>query len=241
MKTSVATLMLAAAAAVALLASTAYAKDPESQKAPAAIAYKPPMRGAPATRVGGGTRGTGSALTLNVLAPGDTGYTVKEQPTIYWYVSERIDHPVELTLNSTASLQDAATPVLDITLKPPVEKGIHALRLADHGVALKPGVVYEWFVAVVRNPVQRSNDVVAGGTIKRVSESEALQAQLKQTSQTQWPAVYAQAGIWYDAIDQLSKRISAEAANRQLREERAALLEQVGLRDAAAYDRGAGG
>jgi len=242
MKTSVVTFMLGAGAAVALLASTAYAKDPESQKTAAAtIAYKPPMRGAPATRVGGGTRGTGAALTLNVLAPGETGYTVKEQPTIYWYVSERIDSPVELTLTSTASLQEAATPVLDITLKPPLEKGIHALRLADHGIALKPGVEYEWFVAVVRNPAQRSNDVVAGGTIKRVSESDALQAQLKQTSQTQWPAVYAQAGIWYDAIDQLSKKISADAANRQLREERAALLEQVGLRDAAAFDRGAGG
>jgi hypothetical protein len=241
MKTSVATLMLGAATAVALLSPTAYAQSESRKSGATTIAYKPPMRGAPATRVGGGTRGVGSALTLNVLAPGETGYTIKEQPTIYWYVSERIDHPVELTINSTASLQEAATPLLDITLKPPLEKGVHALRLADHGVALKPGVEYQWFVAVVRNPAQRSNDVVAGGTIKRVSESEALQAQLRQAPQSQLPAIYAEAGIWYDAIDQLSKKISADAADRQLREERAALLEQVGLRDAAAFDRGTGG
>ncbi|HEX5767118.1 MAG TPA: DUF928 domain-containing protein, partial [Burkholderiales bacterium] len=140
---------------------------------------------------------------------------------------------------STESLQAAATPVLEITLQPPLAKGIHAFRLADHGVALKPGVEYQWFVAVVRNPAQRSNDVLAGGTIKRVTDSP-VPAQLKQASPAQQAALYAEAGIWYDAIDQLSRQISADQSNRQLRERRAALLEQVGLREAAAFDRSPG-
>jgi hypothetical protein len=241
MKTSVATILLGAATAAALVSSTLYAKEPAAKKtAPPAFAYKPPMMGAPATRVGGGTRSAGAALTLNVLAPGETGYTTQEKPTIYWFVSQAVNSPVELTLISTESLQDAAKPAFEITLQPPIDKGVHALRLADHGIALKPGVEYQWFVAVVRNPAQRSNDTIAGGTIKRVAGSDAVQSRLKQTSQAQWPAVYAEAGIWYDAIDQLSKQISADAANRQLREQRAALLEQVGLRTAAAFDRGAG-
>jgi len=106
------------------------------------------------------------------------------------------------------------------------------------GVSLKPGVEYQWFVAAVRDPQQRSKDVLAGGTIKRVAESGALQSELKQAGRAKWPAVYAEAGIWYDAIDQLSKQIDANRSNRKLREERAGLLEQVGLRDVAAYDRG---
>ena len=223
--------------AVALCSPAAYAQSSATDKSEAAVAYKPPLRGAPLTRVGGGTRGVGNVLALNVLAPGDTGYTTQEKPTIYWFASQPIDKPVEITITSTASLQDAATPVLEITLQPPLAKGIHAFRLADHGVALKPGVEYQWFVAVVRNPAQRSNDVLAGGTIKRLADSP-VQAQVKQASPAQLPALYAEAGIWYDAIDQLSRQISADEANRQLRERRAALLEEVGLREAAAFDRG---
>jgi hypothetical protein len=255
MKTSIATILLGAATAVALSASTIYAAEPDAKKsaekadaqkpttaAAPSFTYKPPMRGAPATRVGGGTRSAGAALTLNVLAPGETGYTTQEKPTIYWFVSQAVNTPVamELTLISNESLQAASKPLLEITLQPPLAKGIHALRLADHGITLRPGVEYQWFVAVVRDPAQRSNDTIAGGTIKRVADSDAVQSRLKQTLQAQWPAVYAEAGIWYDAIDQLSQQISADASNRRLREQRAALLEQVDLRTAAAFDRGAG-
>ena len=242
MKTYVAAMVLGAAIAVALNSSVIHAQNRDAGKSatPPPIAYKPPMRGAPTTRVGGGTRSAGTVLALNVLAPVETGFTLQEKPTIYWYVSQPVKDPVELTLNNMASLKDAATPVLEITLQPPIAKGIHALRLADHGITLKPGVEYQWFVAVVRNPAQRSNDVVAGGTIKRVTDGDAVRDRVRQTAQAQWPAVYAEAGIWYDAIDQLSKQIGANAANRELREQRAALLEQVGLREAASFDRGAG-
>ena len=236
MNTSLSKLFVATAAA--LISSTALAQA-DSQKQSAdeqALAYKPPLRGAPLTRVGGGTRSFGSALAVNVLAPSDTGYTLQEKPTIYWFASQPIDKPVEITITSTESLQDAAKPLFEITLQPPLAKGIHAFRLNDHGVALKPGVEYQWFVAVVHNPAQRSNDVLAGGTIKRVTDNP-VQAQLKQASPAQLPALYAGAGIWYDAIDQLSRQISANQSDRQLRERRAALLEQVGLREAAAFDR----
>jgi hypothetical protein len=239
MNANVTKILVGAAAMVALASSPLHAKEPQSAKIVLAqVAYKPPMRGAPATRVGGGTRSAGFTLRLNALAPVDTGYTVQEKPTIYWFASEKIDVPVELTIISTESLEAASKPLLDITLKAPVAKGMHALRLSEHGVALKPGVEYQWFVAAVRNPDQRSNDVLAGGTIKRVAESGALQSQLKRAGRAQLPAVYAEAGIWYDAIEQLSKQIDANRSNRKLREERAALLEQVGLREAAAYDRG---
>jgi hypothetical protein len=219
-----------------LLASAAYAAEPDNKQliaqadteksAPesATFTYKPPLRGAPATRVGGGTRSVGArAVTLSVLAPNETGYTTRDKPTVYWYVSEAINSPVELTLTTTEPLPQAATPALEITLQPPISRGVHALRLDDHGVVLKPGVEYHWFVAVVSNTAQRSSDVIAGGSIKRIAQADAVEG-----------------SIWYDAIDQLSKLISADPANGKLRQQRAALLEQVGLREAAAFDRGAG-
>jgi hypothetical protein len=245
MKTALTISVVGAATALALLASPAAAQEAntksKTESAPPPIAYKAPQRGAPATRVGGGTRSVDMKVAgLSVLAPNETGYTTREKPTIYWFVSETLTSPVELTITSTASLQDAATPALEITLQPPIAKGLHALALEAHGVVLKPGVEYQWFVAVVSNAAQRSNDVIAGGSIKRIAQSEAVQTRLKETAPANRPALYAGEGLWYDAIEDLSKLISADPGNRRLREQRAALLEQVGLGDAAAYDRAAG-
>jgi hypothetical protein len=116
---------------------------------------------------------------------------------------------------------------------------VHAVSLESHGVVLKPGVEYQWFVALVDNAAQRSNDVIAGGTIKRVSETDSVRSRVKEASAASRPALYASAGIWYDAIDELSRLIAAQPENRELRVQRAALLEQVGLTEAAAFDRAA--
>jgi hypothetical protein len=205
-----------------------------------AAIYKAPLRGAPATRVGGGTRSVGTKpMTVLVLAPNETGYTTHDKPTLYWYVSQPLEHPVELTLISLESLDAASKPAVELKLNPPTRPGVHPLSLAEHNIALKPGVEYQWFVAAVNNPSQRSNDVVAGGTIKRVAETDAVRAGLKDAPAAGRPALYAGEGIWYDAIDELSRQIAAQPGNRQLREQRAALLEQVGLAEAANFDRAA--
>ncbi len=127
--------------------------------------------------------------------------------------------------------------MLELILKPPVKEGIHALRLADHGVALKPEVEYEWFVTVVTNPDERSKDILAGGSIQRVATSESVRTKLDEVGEAMWPAVYAQSGLWYDAVDEISRLIYANPADGGLREQRASLLAQAGLAQAAAYDR----
>jgi hypothetical protein len=247
MKSPIASIALGAATAALLFASPvdgAESNDkpmsgPAKNGAPQLFAYKAPLRGAPATRVGGGTRSFGKnpPIVLSVLAPNETGYTTREKPIVYWYVSETLDTPVELTLSSTASLEEASKPALEITLQPPIRKGVHALALGEHGVALKPGVEYQWFVAVVSDAARRSNDVVAGGSIERVAETPAVRSRIDAAQPAERAALYAGEGIWYDVIDQLSQSIGADPGNRALRAQRAALLEQVGLSEAAEFDR----
>ena len=48
--------------------------------------------------------------------------------------------------------------------------------------------------------------------------------------------VYAEAGLWYDAIMAISELIEADPTNAELRQQRAALLEQVALPGVAAHD-----
>jgi hypothetical protein len=200
-----------------------------------AAVYKPPMRGAPASRVGGATRGTGEAdFVLSVLAPEHTGLTARAQPTLYWFASAPASALVEVTLIADG----AEKPVLSKPLKT-TSAGVQSLDLAKQGVSLKPDTEYEWSVAVVHDRDQRSKDVISGGTIQRVSPDSAVQARAASAGERQAPMVYAEAGLWYDAIDGLSRLIERSPGDAELRAQRAALLEQVGLPAAAAYDRSA--
>lgn len=197
--------------------------------------YQPPLRGATqGGRVGGGTRGVGDQpVTVDVLAPDHTGLTVNDQPTLYWFVSKTINQPVELTIIDNSNID----PLLEISLEPPIHAGIHAVQLSTHGVQLKHQVPYQWFVGVVVDSAHRSNDIIAGGEIQLVSAPDTLRDQLLNVSELQRPAVYAQAGIWYDALDGASILIQRNPGDARWRELRAGLLEQVGLSKAATFER----
>jgi hypothetical protein len=220
-------MMTAEAAAPALIAAQTATS---SAKAPV---YKPPPRGAPGGRIGGGTRGVGAEVLLSALVPDHVGQTVSEQPTVYWYLTREVSDPVEITLID----QVGTRPLLEHRLAPPVRAGIHGVRLADHGVRLAPGVPYQWSIAVVRDGERRSRDVLSGGFIQRVEPPAALSRQLAAASPTERVAMYAEAGLWYDAISAVSERIEMSPNDVDVRRQRAVLLEQVGLREVAEFDR----
>lgn len=200
--------------------------EPEAAKASAEPVYKPPMRGAPGGRVGGGTRGTGhEAFVLSVLAPNHTGLTTSEQPVLFWFISTSSSYPIELTLVDP----EKTDPLLELRIDPPISAGFHRVRLAEHGIRLAPGLSYQWYVAVVPDTGRRSKDILAGGSIERVSPPEGLAAKLSRASKADMPSLYADAGLWYDAVAALGELIDQAPTDRVLLERRSALLRQVGL------------
>jgi hypothetical protein len=211
------------------------------------LVYKPPLgRGAPTGLVAGGSRGTNTCLagdfkdgnttlTLSVLAPADhVGLTAQEQPSLYWYLSAATSCRVEVTLTN----EQAVEPLLDFSLSPPTNPGVQRVRLADHGARLTPGVQYQWAVALVPDPDHRSKDIVALGAIKRIEATEALHTKLAQANKGDVAAIYAEAGLWYDAVAAVSDLIATAPQDSVLRTQRAALLEQVRLSEVAERDRG---
>jgi hypothetical protein len=152
---------------------------------------------------------------------------------LYWYLSRLTAAPLELTITA----EQAATPLLETRLTPPSQPGIQRVRLADYNVRLTPGVRYRWFVALIPDPQNRSQDVLAGGMIEHTAPSNTLRTQLQQIGTAQAPYLYAESGLWYDAVEAISELIAAAPQDAQLRQQRAMLLEQVDLPDIAAYDR----
>ncbi len=193
--------------------------------------YKPPLRGAPAGRIGGGTRGTTEreSFSLLALAPDHVGYTTAEQPCLYWYISKPTALPVELTVTE----RRAVKPLVEARLKAPEKGGVQRVCLADHGVRLSPNVPYKWFITLVTDAEQRSKDIMAGGIVERVARSESLAARLASAEGGKGPFVYAEEGLWYDAFGELSRMVEASPEDAGLRRQRASLLEQVGLSEAA--------
>jgi Domain of Unknown Function (DUF928) len=189
--------------------------------------YKPPLRGAPGGRVGGGTRGAPGRDTfmLSVLAPDHNGLTVSEQPALYWFISADISLPVEVTIADPNGTQ----PLLEKRVPTPVKRGVQRFPIAEHGVKLEPGITYRWSVTVVSDPNRRSRDILASGTIERVEPPPGLGAKVQGASKENLAFMYAEAGIWYDAVAAISEMIESSPGDARLLKQREALLTQAGL------------
>lgn len=176
-------------------------------------------------RVGGGARAAGGIdASVVALVPEQVALTISEQPSLFWFQSKPANAKLELTLIEPGNPK----PLLVLggsSAKP----GIHRIRLANHGVKLAPDVRYKWTVSLVPDPAKRSLDVVASGTIKRIQPSRELSQKLAAASPADRPAIYAGAGIWYDALEAISDQIDKNPSDKPLRQARADLLKQVGL------------
>ena len=197
------------------------------------LLYQPPRGlGAPSAgrRVGGGTRGTNKSIPiLSVLAPDHTGLTVREQPDLYWFASEVVTNPVELTL----TLEKGDTPLLEKRLSVPTKAGIQRVSLADYGIKLVPGERYIWSIALVFDPKRRSKDVIATGAIERVERADI---NLAAAPTTESFYQFAADGLWYDAVMAISQLIETAPADPALRKHRADLLDQVDLPEVGNFD-----
>ena len=190
------------------------------------VLYQPPRRGAPARdRVGAGiTRGATALPTPLALAPDHVGLTVSASPSLFWHIDALPGDGVALVFAVTD--ETSVTPLAEVGLDAPKGVGIQRLRLADHGIELAPDTEYMWSIALVADADNRSEDVVSTGFIRRVARPETLAATSRDGVD------FAQAGIWYDALEALSDEVDAGPDDRKARFLRSALLRQVKL-DAA--------
>jgi len=182
-------------------------------------------RGAAGGREGGGTRGIDTLEVVALLPPDHTAFTTRAQPTLYWHLSEPTDGNVVITV----SRGDAEQPLLEQPLPGPLRAGIHPIELSELGVRLDPDVLYRWYVQVVPVPGAPGRSRFSGGSIQRVVPGDALRTQLDEAPAGWDAAVYAQHGIWCDALDSALRHAAANPGDAQARRAVPSLLEQVDL------------
>jgi hypothetical protein len=185
---------------------------------------------------------------VHVLAPDGAGTTTREQPTLYWYISEPTRRKVRLSLtplNDKGAGPRFPKPALSVELNGVEKPGIQAFALSNakgadgSPVKLEKGGRYRWVVIVVMSDTERAKNPYAGCTVSRVDAPASLTAASAEGAQA--AAAYAEAGVWYDALAALQHAIESDPNDTVLRAARRELLasqklvedEKGNIRDAA--------
>jgi Domain of Unknown Function (DUF928) len=164
--------------------------------------FKPPNRGAPAVTEGAGTRGS-SCIALserNKLKPliptGNIGLTVSEYPTFFGYI------PKSTAKQGEFILRDQNNQLIYRTrFALPSQPGIVSISLPTNRRSLEIGKLYQWTFVLICDPEDRSDSLFSPPAwIERIQPDATLTEQIKNATPETLPAVYAEAGIWFDAL-----------------------------------------
>ncbi len=175
---------------------------------------------------------TTDPLVVTTLAPRHRGLTLEASPTLYWFVSrDTVDRQEIVIIDDRDRM-----PIYQGTLPASGGAGFQSVDLALLGVELETDVDYRWTVAVVHDPERRDRDTVAAAEIRRVTAPVEITSRRNDANRSERGHVLARQGIWYDALDFLSREIERSPDEMGLAKLRAQLLLSVGLEDAAVYD-----
>lgn len=150
---------------------------------------------------GGLSRGNGGSQT-QAIAPELGGATARPRPTLYFHLSEPVSGEVIATLTKGQEPE----PVKEWKLSN-LSAGIHALSFNDSDPVLEVGVKYSWVVQV-RQHNNASKNPSDHAELVRVAGAAPPVAELTPADRV---AQLADAGLYFDALDELLKDPSSHA------------------------------
>ena len=216
-------------------------EQPESPSIPSvppttsspALAYQPPSLPSQGKRVVVNQQATGEGpLFLSVISPDHVGLTIFEQPALFWFIGNQTDHPVDVIITN----ENNTHLLLDVRMLPPIQPGIHKVELKDYGIKLQADTTYQW--KIMLQGETQGDALVTSGWIRRVEPPSNLVNLTNSSVMNSAPVQpLVEAGLWYDAFWALSERIQTNSLNTTYLDQRASLLEQVGLLPPAELDR----
>lgn len=169
-------------------------------------AYRPPREQKPPSGYtdSSGIRGNCKAIgahSLTLLAPvTHVGQTTSPHPTFAWFVPSHQKMPIEFTLYEFGTDEQ-----LKLTYKSQLHSypGIMKLSLPQKLPALTVGQRYLWQVEILCNRNRPSRNLLASAEIEVVTMPTGLKNALSnKRDRAQKAGLYAQAGMWYDALSE---------------------------------------
>jgi Domain of Unknown Function (DUF928) len=214
---------------------------------PIALALKftpppiPPDRSAPGNRGEGASRGcTTGEHPLTALVPsyrqtdGLTqvwGMTSQAQPSFWFYLPYE---PATIQTLEFVVQDDQDETLYRNEIPDPSRSGMMQVKLPA-GVPLAVGKAYHWFfkVTAVCGANQPETLTYVEGWVQRQALTAAVSDRLQQATPQQQEAIYAENGLWYDALNALAERRFANPTDAALARDWKELLGAIGLGDLA--------
>ena len=172
-------------------------------------------------------------IGLTALIPSSNiGLTLAEYPTFFFYVPdvnlEGVEGEFILRNENDEQIYEKI-----VTLK--ASDSIISVELAASPSLppLEVGKSYYWVFTLLLDKVDRSSNTNVAGWIKRVEPDSAIKNQLATTPNKAQPAIYANNGIWYEAVTTLAKLRCASPNDSTIASDWTSLLQQVELPEIA--------
>lgn len=217
-------------------------EKPLPAKAVEVAQYQPPKGlGTPET-VGGGTRSgkceqdaqTATPLLTAImpdLTPDtpEVGVTVSESPEIFVYIPETSARMAEFVLKDENETDIYRSENIPISGQP----AIVSVSLPSKQIKLEPGKNYHWYFSVICNPDNRRKDIFVEGWTQHTALSSDVASQIEKAQPLERAKLYAEAGIWHEAVATLAELRRENSDDPALAQEWKTLLESAGLKEIA--------
>lgn len=163
------------------------------------------------------------------------GTTIASHPTFWFYLPDSNSslQLVEFVLQDEQNNDIYRTPV-----SLPQKPGVVSVQLPSTLKPLNINQNYHWFLkTTVATSCDRQQPVIANdnveGWVQRVSPTPTLTSQLKSAPPGQQIRLYAQNGLWYDALTSLAQLRRTNPQDGTLKADWQELLQSVGLGEIA--------
>ena len=190
--------------------------------------------GGPPTQPGRPVRGgcaSISQLGLTALVPTNKiGRTVFDYPTFFFYLPPTEAESAEFILKDQSGKQiykqdltiSNLSGVIGVSI--PTNKNVPPLEV---------GKSYTWNFTVICDSLDRSADQIESGTVRRVEISADIRRQLDQADPRQKTVIYAENGIWQDALSTLAAARRDQPNDTTFKADWESLLDSVKLGEIA--------
>lgn len=220
------------------------------------LEQEPENRGAPDDRIGAGSRGRCPAVVNKPLLTGIVplvertarqkqqgktdlqfskfvlGLTVSEYPTFWFYIpySPKDINSAKFVLldkNNNAVTKEPIPVTISGT------PGVISVTLPKKEKPLEVGKFYHWFLSVACQTQSPSEDTVVEGLVQRIEPNSNLMHRIETATPRERVALYAQTGIWQDALTLLGELRRTQPQDTVLVSDWQKLLTSVELQNIA--------
>jgi hypothetical protein len=162
------------------------------------------------------------------------GLTNSERPTFWFYLPfaprSQVTEEVEFVLVDTETEKDIYQTTFTLQGTP----GILGIPLPKNQPALAVGKQYRWALSYICQPQNRQEDIAIDGVVERVALDPTVSNQLQTAkSDRDRILVYAENGLWYDALTALAQLYQSQPQDETLKADWFDLLKSVGLENLA--------